>query len=61
MGISRIRCCKGCHERELGCHSVCERYIKEKDQAVIIDHNVSDYLAARHKAIDHRKHRMKRR
>ena len=25
------RCCYGCKERQVGCHSVCERYIAEKE------------------------------
>ena len=23
-------CCKGCNERRIGCHSVCERYLSQK-------------------------------
>lgn len=25
-----IRCCKDCEDRQLHCHSTCERYIQEK-------------------------------
>ena len=24
--------CKGCEERHVGCHSKCERYLKEKEK-----------------------------
>lgn len=27
-----IRCCYGCKEREVGCHSTCERYLAEKEK-----------------------------
>lgn len=27
-----IRCCKDCQDRQVGCHSTCERYIAEKAQ-----------------------------
>jgi len=26
----KITCCKDCEERYIGCHSKCEKYIKEK-------------------------------
>lgn len=26
-----ISCCKGCIDREVGCHATCDRYIKEKE------------------------------
>lgn len=26
-----IKCCKNCTERYIGCHSSCERYLKEKE------------------------------
>lgn len=25
-----IKCCKDCKERQLGCHSTCEKYSKER-------------------------------
>ena len=25
-----IECCRDCNERHIGCHSTCNRYIKEK-------------------------------
>lgn len=25
-----IKCCRGCHERVVGCHSWCKRYLAEK-------------------------------
>lgn len=25
-----IKCCKDCKERQLGCHSTCEKYLKER-------------------------------
>ena len=28
----KIRCCYGCEERKVGCHSTCERYLKEKEE-----------------------------
>ena len=28
--MSNIRCCYGCEDRKVGCHSECERYINEK-------------------------------
>lgn len=28
--MTKIKCCKGCEERQLGCHSECERYLTEK-------------------------------
>jgi len=31
MGSS-ITCCKGCKDRQVGCHSTCERYIREKNE-----------------------------
>lgn len=27
-----ITCCFGCSERVLGCHSTCQKYIKEKEE-----------------------------
>ena len=26
----RIRCCAGCEDRHVGCHSDCEKYLAEK-------------------------------
>jgi len=31
-----IRCCYKCKDREVGCHSICERYLKEKEKAEIL-------------------------
>ena len=30
----KITCCKDCEDREIGCHSYCEKYIREKEQMV---------------------------
>lgn len=27
----RISCCLGCEQREIGCHSTCEKYKKERE------------------------------
>ena len=27
-----ITCCKGCQERKVGCHVVCERYLVQKEE-----------------------------
>ena len=27
-----IKCCKNCKDRIVGCHSICEKYIKEKEE-----------------------------
>lgn len=29
-GTVRIKCCRDCTERHLGCHGTCERYKKEQ-------------------------------
>lgn len=29
-----IKCCKGCDDRRVGCHSSCSRYIQEKTEAL---------------------------
>jgi len=33
--FSTISCCKDCKERHLGCHSKCERYIKQKEDLLV--------------------------
>lgn len=48
----RIHCCKDCHNREVGCHVTCEKYIQEKadidklrqqiDQSKTIERFVTD-------------------
>lgn len=30
--MSPIRCCYNCLDRSIGCHSKCERYLKEKEK-----------------------------
>lgn len=30
-----IHCCKDCTDRKVGCHTTCERYIKEREEAFI--------------------------
>lgn len=27
-----IKCCLGCGERKIGCHSICKKYTKEKEE-----------------------------
>ena len=31
LGQATIKCCKNCTKRCIGCHSVCEEYIAEKE------------------------------
>lgn len=32
--MNMIKCCKGCEEWQLGCHSKCERYLAEKSASI---------------------------
>lgn len=33
MGVIKmIKCCKDCKKRQLGCHSTCKDYIREKSE-----------------------------
>lgn len=43
-----IKCCFKCTERSLGCHSTCERYLKEKENI----HKIYEAKAHEHSVLD---------
>lgn len=46
--MQTIKCCFKCIERYVGCHSHCERYLKEKDEL----HKVYEKRLEERKVID---------
>ena len=54
--MKQIRCCKGCTERHMGCHSECEKYKAEKKD--VSAYNQSEaalyaYYRAKHSKFKH--------
>ena len=62
----RITCCNKCTEREVGCHSKCNRYIKQKkeleqyNKIVRATNEYYGYVAERY-WVDYKKKHSKRR
>lgn len=54
-----ISCCKDCDNREIGCHSTCEKYIKEKkvrdDEKIEIHKNMRKDRFVTHTLIENKR------
>lgn len=57
MGSS-IMCCKDCKERQVGCHSTCERYIREKNEYNKKSYMIRQKIEKEQRLFDYRANRL---
>jgi hypothetical protein len=60
----KITCCENCNDRKLGCHSICEKYITQKNlldisnkhKADIVDKraNIDNFIIHNRKRVSHK-------